>query len=295
VINRITMKQYSNKKSVQILSHCLLQYQIDQVVFSPGSRNAPLALHISEIDDFKTYSIVDERSAAFVGMGMAKALHKPVAVCCTSGSAAANYYPAVVEAFYQNVPLLLLTADRPADYVDLFDGQTIRQKDLFAQHSYGNFELLEDHEPNAAQRNLAICQAAIEACLRHSGPVHLNIPLSEPLYQMVAELPAFKPLEKSVINYPYELDAQLVSQFNQAKKTMIVLGTLDPPKASWRNCYNWSKTILVWWFQRPILTTFTRNSSTIPTAIFLISRRSSCKIWHQICSFALARMWFLNA
>jgi len=117
------MKQYSSKRSIQILGHVLQQYGINKVVVSPGSRNAPLAIHFSELDDFQCYSIVDERAAAFVGMGMAKSLKQPVAITCTSGSAATNYYPAIVEAFYQNIPLLVLTADRPVDFVDLFDDQ----------------------------------------------------------------------------------------------------------------------------------------------------------------------------
>jgi 2-succinyl-5-enolpyruvyl-6-hydroxy-3-cyclohexene-1-carboxylate synthase len=225
------MKQQTNKKSIQILSHSLLEYNINKVVFSPGSRNAPLALHISENDDFKTYSIVDERSAGFVGMGMAKALRHPVAVCCTSGSAAVNYYPAVVEAFYQNIPLLLLTADRPKEFIDIFDGQTIRQKNIFEQHSYGNFELLEDSEDNAAEYNMKICQEAIETCLKHSGPVHINIPLKEPLYNMVAELPIFKSIKKNDLKNNYVLDPNLVNEWNSAKKTMILLGNLDPSEA----------------------------------------------------------------
>ena len=136
------MKQFSSKRSIQILAHLLKEYGISDIVISPGSRNAPLAIHFSETDEFNCYSIVDERSAGFVGLGMAKNMKKPVALTCTSGSAAANYYPAVTEAFYQNIPLLILTADRPSDFVDIFDGQTIRQKDLYQQHSNGDFQLL---------------------------------------------------------------------------------------------------------------------------------------------------------
>ncbi len=97
------MKKYSSKRSIQILAHLLQQYGIADIVISPGSRNAPLAIHFSEIDSFNCYSIVDERSAGFVAMGMAKSEKKPVAVTCTSGSAVVNYYPAVTEAFYQNI------------------------------------------------------------------------------------------------------------------------------------------------------------------------------------------------
>ena len=107
------MKKFSSKRSIQVLAHILKEYGILNVVISPGSRNAPLAIHFGEMDEMSTYSIVDERSAAFVALGMAQSTKMPVAVTCTSGSASANYYPAVTEAFYQNVPLLVLTADRP--------------------------------------------------------------------------------------------------------------------------------------------------------------------------------------
>src|SRR5690606_4709799 len=110
------MKQFSGKRSIQILGYLLKEYGIFDVVISPGSRNAPLAIHFSEMDELNCFSIVDERSAGFVALGMAQSLRKPVAVTCTSGSAAANYYPAVTEAFFQNTPILILTADRPTDY-----------------------------------------------------------------------------------------------------------------------------------------------------------------------------------
>lgn len=90
------------------------------MVISPGSRNAPLAIHFSELDRFECFSIVDERSAAFVAMGMAKSIKKPVAISCTSGSAAFDITPQLPKLFTQNTPLLVLTADRPTDYVDIF-------------------------------------------------------------------------------------------------------------------------------------------------------------------------------
>mgnify|MGYP003614888529 FL=1 len=212
------MKQFSSKRSIQILGHVLQQYGIDKMVISPGSRNAPLAIHFSELDSFECFSIIDERSAAFVAMGMAKSLKQPVAISCTSGSAATNYYPAVVEAFYQNVPLLVLTADRPTDFVDLFDGQTIRQKDLFQQHSYGDFQLLEDDKENAEEENLKIVKTAIELCFEKQGPVHINIPLTEPLYQYATELPVFPSIEKTIQKRDFEISSTLVSEFNVAKE-----------------------------------------------------------------------------
>ncbi|MBB6371170.1 2-succinyl-5-enolpyruvyl-6-hydroxy-3-cyclohexene-1-carboxylic-acid synthase [Chryseobacterium shigense] len=221
------MKKYSSKRSIQILAHLLQQYGISDIIISPGSRNAPLAIHFSEIDAFNCYSIVDERSAAFVGIGMAKSEKKPVAVTCTSGSAVANYYPAVTEAFYQNVPLLILTADRPTDYVDIFDGQTIRQKDIFHQHSYGDFQLLEDSKENAEDVNFDIIKKAIELCFEKQGPVHINIPLEEPLYDLVSELPSFPTVEKTIRHKEYELPSNLVADWHTSQRIMILVGTKD--------------------------------------------------------------------
>lgn len=221
------MKQYSSKRSIQILAHLLKEYEIFDVVISPGSRNAPLAVHLSETDELNCYSIVDERSAAFVGMGMAKSLKKPVAITCTSGSASANYYPAITEAFYQNTPLLILTADRPVDFVDIFDGQTIRQKDLYQQHSYGDFQLLEDSEENAEDENFSLIKKAIELCFEKQGPVHINIPLEEPLYKLVSEIPNFPPVEKTIQKKSEEFSPNLAAEWNTSKRIMILVGTRD--------------------------------------------------------------------
>ena len=221
------MKQFSAIRSIQILAHLLKEYEIFDLVISPGSRNAPLAIHFSETDAFNCYSIVDERSAGFVGMGMAKSLKKPVAITCTSGSAAANYYPAITEAFYQNTPLLILTADRPSDYVDIFDGQTIRQKDLYQQHSYGDFQLWEDEKENADEENFSIIKKAIELCIEEQGPVHINIPLAEPLYQLVSEQPKYPNVEKTIQKKNYELPSNLIADWNTAKRILILVGTRD--------------------------------------------------------------------
>ena len=221
------MKQFSSKRSIQILTHLLKEYGISDVVISPGSRNAPLAIHFSETDELNCYSIVDERSAAFVGLGMAKSSKKPVAITCTSGSAAANYYPAITEAFYQNIPLLVLTADRPTDFVDLFDGQTIRQNEIYQQHSYGDFQLLEDGEANANDENFAIIKKAIELCYEKQGPVHVNIPLKEPLYNLVSELPNFPPVEKTIQKKEEDFLPNFAADWNLSKRIMILVGTRD--------------------------------------------------------------------
>src|SRR6516225_1288145 len=105
---------------------------IHHIVISPGSRNAPLTIGFVNNSFFKCYSIADERCAAFFAMGIAQQIKKPVAVVCTSGSALLNFYPAVAEAFYSQIPLVVISADRPKSKIDIGDGQTIRQVNVFS-------------------------------------------------------------------------------------------------------------------------------------------------------------------
>lgn len=219
------MKNFSSKRSIQVLAHLLKEYGVQDMVISPGSRNAPIAMHFAGLEEFNCFSVVDERSAAFVALGMAQFVKKPVAITCTSGSAAANYYPAVVEAFYQNIPLLILTADRPKEFVDLFDGQTIRQENLYQQHSYGDFELLEDDEENAQDQNWEIIKKAVELCFEKQGPVHINIPLKEPLYELTSEMPFFPSIEKTIQPKNYSIPSSLIAEWNTSKRILILVGT----------------------------------------------------------------------
>lgn len=172
---------YSNKIIIQILSDILIQLNIKNIVLSPGSRNAPFFIHFFNHPNFNCYNIVDERSAGFIALGMSQCIKQITVLCCTSGSASVNYYPAIVEAFYQNIPLLIITADRPKEYVDIFDGQTIRQYKIFHKHTYGNFEILEK---KSYIDNYQKIKQAILICMDKQGPVHINMPLSEPLYEI---------------------------------------------------------------------------------------------------------------
>lgn len=176
-------KIYSKKLNVQLIAETMKSFGIEHIVLSPGSRNGALATHFTHHPYFKTYSIVDERSAGFVALGIAQQLRKPVVVCCTSGSALVNYYPAVTEAFYQNVPMIVLSADRPEYLVDNFDGQTIRQKNVLDLHCYHSTQLTEDESTQSLTDNLGLIKKALVSCLENSGPVHINMPFSEPLYE----------------------------------------------------------------------------------------------------------------
>ena len=122
---------YSNKKIVQSLGEILKQKGIRHIVISPGSRNAPMIINFNKQRIFKKYSIVDERCAAFFALGIAQKKRNPVVINCTSGSAIANYYPAITEAYYQYIPLIIITADRPKEYIDIFETQSIKQENFF--------------------------------------------------------------------------------------------------------------------------------------------------------------------
>jgi 2-succinyl-5-enolpyruvyl-6-hydroxy-3-cyclohexene-1-carboxylate synthase len=121
---------------------CLLaDAGVTRWMVSPGSRNAPLVASMVKHGGFDLHSFPDERVAAFAALGAAQGSRYPVGVICTSGTAAANLYPAVCEAYYQRIPLLVLTADRPPELIDQWDGQTIHQNNLFQPHTQGNFNL----------------------------------------------------------------------------------------------------------------------------------------------------------
>ncbi|OGS69834.1 MAG: 2-succinyl-5-enolpyruvyl-6-hydroxy-3-cyclohexene-1-carboxylic-acid synthase [Flavobacteria bacterium RIFCSPLOWO2_12_FULL_31_7] len=201
------------------------QKEIQHIVISPGSRNAPLTIGFTNQDNFKCYSIADERCAAFFALGLAQQLQKPVAVVCTSGSALLNYYPAVAEAFYSQIPLLVVSADRPQSKIDIGDGQTIRQENVFANHIVFSANLTE----NASEKNDNLIFSAIETAISQKGPAHINVPFEEPLYETLLE-PTYIPKtfvsnnEKAIFN----LDAKFVSDWQSSKKKLILVGELLP-------------------------------------------------------------------
>lgn len=157
---------------------------VKNAIISPGSRNAPLTIALVRHPDISTKSISDERSAAFIAIGMAQNLKAPVAICCTSGSAAYNYAPAVAEAFFQEIPLIILTADRPKEWIHQYDGQTIYQTDIFGKHVKKSFEIGSDYShPDSVWHIERTINEAINLSKSYpQGPVHINIPLREPFY-----------------------------------------------------------------------------------------------------------------
>ncbi len=200
---------------------------IKNIVISPGSRNAPLTIGFVNNTFFKCYSIADERSAAFFAIGMAHQLQEPVVVVCTSGSALLNYYPAFAEAFYNQIPFIVISADRPLEKVDIGDGQTIRQQNVFDNHSLFNANLSDSF---SEENNRKIIDA-ITTSIHKKGPVHINVPFEEPLYETVSELSINEICIEKTINIelkPIENLLEFAEIWNSATRKLVLVGEYFP-------------------------------------------------------------------
>ncbi|MBD0725474.1 2-succinyl-5-enolpyruvyl-6-hydroxy-3-cyclohexene-1-carboxylic-acid synthase [Flavobacterium sp. L1I52] len=218
---------YPKKPLAQSIIQICLAKGITDIVISPGSRNAPLTIGFASNPDFNCYSIADERCAAFFALGIAQQIKRPVAVVCTSGSALLNYYPAVAEAFYSQIPLIVISADRPQSKIDIGDGQTIRQQNVFENHSLYNANLTEE----ASKENDHKINDAIDAAFYQKGPVHINAPFEEPLYETVSELTVDVMVNHfASLNSMKTLEdlAPFAKIWNQSAKKLILVGANDP-------------------------------------------------------------------
>ncbi|UAL51457.1 2-succinyl-5-enolpyruvyl-6-hydroxy-3-cyclohexene-1-carboxylic-acid synthase [Metabacillus dongyingensis] len=213
---------------------------VRDAVISPGSRSTPMAMLMAEHPDLNIHVLIDERSAGFFALGMAKMQQRPVALLCTSGTAAANYYPAVVEAFYSRVPLLVLTADRPHELRDVGAPQAIDQMHLFGRYAKWFADMaVPEHTAELLQygRTMA-ARAAGKAISSPSGPVHLNFPFREPL---VPDLES-EDLWTSLNSRPKQVQVtagssvidlsevqRLAGLLSEEKKGLIICGELRDP------------------------------------------------------------------
>lgn len=198
---------------------------LKNIIISPGSRNAPLTIGFSIDPFFNCYSIVDERCAAFFALGIAQQTHQPTVLVCTSGSALLNYYPAVAEAFYSQIPLIVISADRPTHKIDIGDGQTIRQRNVFQNHSLYNANLADE----ASETNDLYIQKAIQTAIVKKGPVHINAPFEEPLYNTLSNV-SYNAL---IVEDEPKVDSQieLISYqeiFNTSAKKLVLIGVQNP-------------------------------------------------------------------
>ena len=219
---------YSNKENVNILTSLLLEYGVSDAVVCPGSRNAPIVHNLSVCEAIRCRPVTDERSAAFYALGLAIATRRPTVVCVTSGSALLNVMPAVAEAAYQHVPLVVISADRPQQWIDQLDGQTIPQSDALGRFVRKAVQLPEPH--NDEERWLCrrlVNEAMHLATCRQGAPVHINVPISEPLFEFnieqLPQLSRFNNIKRAAIK---DASMDMPDAFYDATRPMIVIGQL---------------------------------------------------------------------
>ena len=224
---------YSNKENVNTLTALLVAHGIRHAVVCPGSRNAPIVHNLNECPDITCHPVTDERSAGFFALGIAQATDEPVVVCVTSGTALLNLAPAVAEAHYQHQSLVVVSADRPAEWIDQLDGQTLRQPGALAPWVAKTVNLPVDTLAGGAEGNYCnrlVNEALIEATADHHPCVHINVPLSEPLFQFtVEELPHERVIRRYTPAADYDcLPQALVDDLLSAERPLLVFGQLSP-------------------------------------------------------------------
>jgi 2-succinyl-5-enolpyruvyl-6-hydroxy-3-cyclohexene-1-carboxylate synthase len=235
-------EQASSKIQLDFLACLLADAGVTRWMVSPGSRNAPLVASMVKHGGFDLHSFPDERVAAFAALGTAQGPRYPVGVICTSGTAAANLYPAVCEAYYQRIPLLILTADRPPELIDQWDGQTIHQDNLFHPHTQGNFSLpVIAHTPNLPTALLSL-QTTVQAAIAQTlypvpGPVHINAPLRDPIYADVDKpFQHIAPTKPFLIHHPtpppvdQTLAEEWMSHTNIHQPRILIIVGMHPPQ-----------------------------------------------------------------
>ena len=210
---------------------------LKHVVISPGSRNAPLTIGFTNQNFFKCYSVVDERSAGFFALGIAQQTSEPVAVVCTSGSALLNYYPAVAEAYYSGLPLVVISADRPQHLINIGDGQTIIQPHAFGKHVLFEANLkpptktLFNRTQFARDKAQKLINKALDTASRMMGPVHINVPFEEPLYDTVPEpLSLNISFKKDIKTAYFYLSPSFQKTWQNAKRKLVLVG-VNPPNS----------------------------------------------------------------
>ncbi len=226
---------YSNKENVNILTSLLVAHGVRHAVVCPGSRDAAIVHNLNECEDITCYPVTDERSAGFQALGLSMAEgYQPVVVCVTSGSALLNLYPAVAEAYYQQIPLIVISADRPAQWINQLDGQTLPQPDALGQMVRKAVSLPEVFAGEQQEEmhwycNRLVNEALLKSMGRVKGPVHINVPISEPFYSFTKEiLPVERKIEVAYCRANIDtFDGTPFECVLKAKRPLVVIGQLD--------------------------------------------------------------------
>ncbi len=224
---------FSNKVNVNILTSLLLKHGIKHAVVCPGSRNAPVVHNLHEAG-IMCHAVTDERSAGFYALGMAFHLQAPVVVCVTSGTAVSNLLPAVTEAYYRNVPVVVLSADRPSAWIDQLDGQTINQPDALRSAVRKVVNLPESADETGRWHcNRLVNEALLECSHRGGGPVQINIPISEPLYEFTCDTLPDERVIKRMSCSEVCIPDSLTEQLRNSHRPLVVIGQ-TPNSNDWK-------------------------------------------------------------
>ena len=215
-----------NTQHIYDLVGLCARFGVEKAVVCPGSRCAPLLIGFGKHPDIETISVTDERSAGFIALGLAQQSDCPVVLVCTSGTAVQNFAPAVTEAFYQNVPLIVLTADRPPEWIDQWDGQTIHQEKMYEPHVKGSF-IYDENNVNVGEEALTLASDGAK------GPVHLNIPIREPFYpNSLEQIEIATNGTEFAKEKKYEIEDSIWDEFetimNSSDKVLVLGGQLEP-------------------------------------------------------------------
>ena len=256
---------FSDIENVNILTSVLSSHGVSRVVVCPGSRNAPLVHNFNELENVTCYPVTDERCAGFVALGLAMGnpspCPDPVAVVVTSGSALVNLYPAVVEAYYQKLPVIFISADRPEAWIGQQDGQTLPQADVFGSmvnrsvnlpiipgYFKNDDEAKELHDQQAWYCERQVHEAVLDCVHRKTGPVHINVQIAEPLYRFTQpELPETRWLDYVHTNlFGGDFHYGDLLDFLNARKPMIVVGQDYPSSSLYgiKNIGSWAVTLI---------------------------------------------------
>lgn len=213
---------YSNEKSVQIILSLLKEYGITEIVLSPGGSDAPIVKSFESDNDFKCYSVVDERNAVYMAMGMAQELNKPVACVCTSGTAVSNYLPGITEAYYQNIPIVAITSDGLPCLLNQLELQKINQIGIF--NNVVNKEVSLPSVQNELDEwycNRLVNEALLALNHHGKGPVHINVPITLTLECSTPNLPKERVIHRTFVA---KADYASISKYLENKKIMVVVG-----------------------------------------------------------------------
>lgn len=222
---------YSQKPSVNILTALLLAYGIEDAVVCPGSRNAILVHNLMATQQIRLHAITDERSAAFVAIGMWLKTRRPIVVCVTSGSALLNTLPGVAEATMRQIPLVVISADRPAEWIGQLDGQTLPQVGALQPYA-ATWQLSDDERGVQEQWTQRLVHEALTTALSAGGhPVHINVPLAEPIFRPTCStLPVLQPRHRIATTVHSPLSSEIITLVQQARLPVLMMGAWDGGK-----------------------------------------------------------------